>query len=314
MRACYFVQTHVNPEQIYRLVRTLKTGSPGARVLLGHDFASCPLDLAPLSDLQGVDLFGFEGPLDRAGMGIIEPYFTALDWLAEHEVDFDWLIYLTGQDYPTLPLAEAEDFLARSGRDGFLSHWDIRARPGYWGESRRGLRRYLYQYRPAPSWVGWWKGINSLQSRYHVSSAYGLRLGVRANPSPFSAAFPCYAGDQWQALSRPAVEYLRTALRERADLVEYFRHTLCPCEAIVQTLLVNSGKFDLANDSLRYIDFTGTRDGRPRLLGAADFATIATNANGRYHFARKIDSRVDGGLLDLLDDWVLAGKRPKDSS
>ena len=309
MRACYFLQTHIHPDQIHRLVRTLKAGSPEARVLLGHDFHSCPLDLAPVADLQGIDLFGFEGPLDRAGMGIIEPYFQALDWLAEHEVDFDWLIYLTGQDYPTLPIAQAEDFLRQSGRDGFLSHWDIRARPGYWGDSRRGLRRYLYQYRPAPPWMGFLKGINSLQSRYHLSSTYGLRLGVRADPSPFSTAFPCSAGDQWQALSRPVVEYLRTALRERADLVEYFRHTLCPCEAIVQTLLVNSPhKFDLANDSLRYVDFTGTRDGRPRLLGASDFATIT---NGSYHFARKIDRRTDGGLLDRLDDWLLTGKRPK---
>jgi hypothetical protein len=306
MRACYFVQTHLRPEQIHRLVRTLKSGSPEARVLIGHDFSSCHLDLGPLADLSGVDLFPVQGPLDRAGMGIIEPYFTALDWLAEREVDFDWLIYLTGQDYPTLPLAEAEDFLARSGRDGFLSHWDIRSRDGYWGNSKRGPRRYLYQYRPAPPWMGLFKGINSLQSRYHLSSAYGLRLGVKANPSPFSDAFPCYAGDQWQALSRPAVDYLRTALREQADLVEYFRHTLCPCEAIVQTLLVGSGRFNLANDSLRYVDFTSSREGRPRLLTAADFATITS---GRYHFARKIDSRVDGGLLDRLDDWVLAGRR-----
>jgi hypothetical protein len=311
MRACYFVQTHVNPGQIHRLVRTLKAGSPEARVLIGHDFSGCHLDLSPLSDLQGVDLFGFEGPLDRAGMGIIEPYFTALDWLAEREVEFDWLIYLTGQDYPVLPLAEAEGFLARSGRDGFLSHWDIRARPGYWGESRRGLRRYLYQYREAPPWMRKLKGINSLQSRYHLSSTYGLRLGVRANPSPFSDAFPCYAGDQWQALSRDAALYLRTALRERMDLVEYFRHTLCPCEAIVQTLLVNARKFNFANDSLRYIDFAGSRDGRPRMLGAADLAAIT---GGRYHFARKIDSRTDGGLLDLLDDWVLAGSRPRPES
>ena len=304
MRACYFVQTHIHPEQIHRLVRTLKTGSPDARVLIGHDFNSCELDLSPLADLQGIDLFRVEGPLDRAGLSVLEPYLTALDWLAAREVDFDWLIYLTGQDFPTLPLAESESFLERSGKDGFLSHWDIRAKPGYWGDSRRGLRRYLYQYRPVPGWVERLKGLNSLQSKYHLSTAYGPRLGVRANPSPFSDAFSCYAGDQWHALSRPCVEYLRTALREQAELVEYFRHTLCPCEALVQTLLVNSRKFDLGNDSLRYVDFTGSREGRPRVLRAADFETIT---GGRYHFARKVDSQVDGEILDLLERQVLQG-------
>ena len=125
-------------------------------MLIGHDFNSCELDLAPLADLSGIDLFRVEGPLDRAGLSVLEPYLTALDWLAEHEVDFDWLIYLTGQDYPTLPLPESEAFLERSGKDGFLSYWDIRAKPGYWGDSRRGLRRYLYQYRPVPAWVEGW--------------------------------------------------------------------------------------------------------------------------------------------------------------
>jgi hypothetical protein len=308
MRACYFIQTHTHPEQIHRLVRTLKSGSPESRILIGHDESGCHLDLAPLADLSGIDLFPVAGPLDRAGLSILQPYFTALDWLAEHDVDFDWLIYLTGQDYPTLPLAQSEAFLEASGKDGFLSHWDIVSPTGYWGNSRRGERRYLYQYRPAPPWAGHWlKGINSLQSRFHLSSTYGLRLGVRAAPSPFSPGLPCQAGDQWHSLSRRAVESLRQALHDRADLVEYFRHTLCPCEAVVQTLLVPQRTFDFANDSLRYVDFAGSREGRPRFLTAADFATIT---NGRYHFARKIDSRMDGGLLDLLDEWVLGERRP----
>jgi hypothetical protein len=308
MRACYFVQTHTNPLQIHRLVRTLKRGSPEARVLLGHDRSGCALDLAPLADLAGVDLFFVDGPLDRAGLSILEPYLMALGWLAERAVDFDWLIYLSGQDYPTLPLAQAEAFLAESGRDGFLSYWDVRAATGFWGKSERGIRRYFYQYGPAPSWAGrWLKGGNSLQSRLHLHTAYGPRLGVRAQPAPFTEGFPCYAGDQWHALSRPCVDYLRTALARDGALVEYFRATICPCEALVQTLLVNSRRFNLANDSLRYVDWTGSRDGRPRVLTEADFPAITS---GRYHFARKVDSRVDGRLLDRLDEWVLGGSPP----
>ena len=303
MRACYFVQTHTNPEQIHRLVRTLKQGSPGARVLIGHDGSGCDLDLSPLSDLAGIDLFRFEGPLDRAGLSVLQPYFTALDWLAERAVDFDWLLYLSGQDYPVRPLPEIEGFLESSGRDGFLSHWDIRNDSGFWGKSRRGLRRYLYQYRPAPAWIGAAKRLNGLQSRYHVSTAYGLRLGVLARPSPFTDAFPCYAGDQWHALSRPAVEALRQAIHRDGALVEYFRHTLCPCEALVQTLLVNERRFQLENDSLRYVDWSGSRDGRARVLTAGDFDAITS---GKYHFARKVDSRVDARLLDLLDERVLS--------
>ena len=36
-RVCYYMQTHKAPEQIARLVRTIKEGSPGSIVLVDHD-------------------------------------------------------------------------------------------------------------------------------------------------------------------------------------------------------------------------------------------------------------------------------------
>lgn len=310
MRACYFIQTHTNPGQIHRLVRTLKRSSPDAFVLIGHDVSGVNLDLSPVADLAGVDHFAVNGPLNRGGLSVLAPYFEAIEWIARRDLRFDWLIYLSGQDYPTLPLDQAEAFLAGSGRDGFISHHDIRSEAGWWADPRRGSRRYLYRYRPVSRLVGRpLRVLNSVQALFHVHTTYGMRLGVRARPSPFSDAFRCYVGDQWHALSRPCVEYLRRALKEQAELIDYFGHTICPCEAVVQTLLVNSGRFDLANDSLRFVDFAGRRDGRPRVLTAADFTTITS---GTYHFARKVDTRVNVRLLDLLEDLVLRGRGPRE--
>jgi len=31
----------------------------------------------------------------------MQGYLDALDWLFSHQIDFDWLINITGQDYPT---------------------------------------------------------------------------------------------------------------------------------------------------------------------------------------------------------------------
>lgn len=49
MKVCYFIQTHKNPAQIYRLVQTIKTSSPTAQVLIGHDFTNCSFQWHTLS-------------------------------------------------------------------------------------------------------------------------------------------------------------------------------------------------------------------------------------------------------------------------
>ena len=46
---CYFIQSHRDPEQIYRLVRTLRRGSPRARIVVQHNSVGCDLDRSPLA-------------------------------------------------------------------------------------------------------------------------------------------------------------------------------------------------------------------------------------------------------------------------
>jgi hypothetical protein len=67
-------------------------------------------------------------------------------------------------------------------------------------------------------------------------------------------------------------------------------------------VLVNSGRFDLVDDNLRYIDYTGARKGAPRVLTTADLPLLAS---GRYHFARKFDLSVDREVLDRIDRELL---------
>jgi hypothetical protein len=54
----------------------------------------------------------------------------------------------------------------------------------------------------------------------------------------------------------------------------------------------------LRDDDLRYADFTGSRDGRPRTLAADDLPAIT---GGSHYFARKFDLQGDARVLDLLD-------------
>jgi hypothetical protein len=305
-RVVYFVQSHRAPAQVARLVRTLKTGSPEARVVVGHDGRSCRLTRGDLPELPGVELFAVEGAVERGELSLLHPYFQAIDRLRSEGADYDWLVYLSGQDYPTQPLARSEARLAASERDGFLRFWEAFRPDNPWGRRRQGRFRYAFRYfRLAAGWAPWLKAfhrLSPLRPLVHVHLTYGPHLGLRRLSTPFRDGFVCYAGSQWTTLSRSAVELVAETVDRRRDLVDYYRRTICSDESLVQTILVNDGRFRLENDNLLYVDMAGSRTGSPRTLGVADLAELTS---GRYHFARKFDPGFDSEVLDRLDEHVL---------
>jgi Core-2/I-Branching enzyme len=307
MTVCYFIQSHRDRDQIVRLVRTLRRASPDAPILIGHDASGCALATTDLAGIGGVDLFHYAGPARRGSLSLIAPYFQALDRLAERAVEFDWLVYLSGQDYPLRPLAESEAFLAQSGGDGFLTFADAFSPANPLGRPRQGILRYRFQYWTLPAklrpLLRALRFVNGAQRIVHLHTTYEPRLGLCAFRGPFRRERRCYVGSQWTTLRRGCTDFLAESWHREHALVEYYRRTVCPDESLVQTLLVNSGRFALTNDNLRYANLAGTRDGHPRLLTTADLSTLC---QGPWHFARKFDAALDSIVLDRLDERIFA--------
>lgn len=299
----YLVHNHRPPAQLARLVGTLRRGSPGAFVLVVHDPHA---GLAPTSAVAA----GVDAPVletrergRRGHFSLIAPYFDAVEWLAGAGVDYDWLVYLSAQDYPARPLAELEARLADEGADGYLRHWRAFSRETKGWHRHQGELRYRLQYRDLPPAVarilGLFRFLNGWQRHVHLHRTYGVRLGVRPRRSPWGPEFDCWAGTQWSALRHAAAEEVTARVRAGGPRIEWFRRTICPDEALVQTLLVAAGRFRLVDDDLRYCDFAGSRDGHPRTLGLGDLEAIV--ASGKP-FARKLDEKGAPDLLDALDE------------
>jgi hypothetical protein len=309
VRVAYFVQTHRTPVQVLRLLGALRRGSPGALLVVGHDPAAEPLDPRALEALEARS-FRPVHPPRRGYWSMFEPFVEAVELLDRLGPSYDWLVYLSGQDYPVRPLEASEGFLAASPYDGYLTWFDAEAESPE-GRRRQGRVRYFYRYTDRPGAVATLRLLrkaNGLQPWWHVHLVYGPRLGVRVRGTPFGPGLrPCW-GSQWTTLRRACAERVAEAAREGSALVEQFRRTVCPDEAFVQTVLVNDGRFRLCNDSLRYVDMRGSRDGRPRVLGLADGPALAA---GGWAFARKFDVDVDAAILDWLDERLAPAGSPR---
>lgn len=316
-RVCYHMQTHTSPAQVARLVRVIKEGSPGSVVLISHDASGPPLDVQQLEALPGVHVFtetaryGDFSHLDR--------YFSAVDWLDAHGVEFDWLENITGQDYPLRPIAEIEGTLADCGVDGYLQYApvfpesvppgaDMGAAPDYrLCTPFDAAMRYRYRHwrvgRPTAAKQRWLRpmmAIDWMQPWVRVSLGFST-IGVWRRSSVFTDEFICYGGSFFCTLSARCVRYARTFARDNPEIVSFFRTTLAPDEIFLQTVLVNSGKFCLVPDRKRYIDYSQSRNNHPKTLGVADVdAMLASGA----HWARKFDATYDSEVLDTLDSHV----------
>ena len=301
MRVCYHVQSHRDQHQTLRLMRTLREGSSDAVLHLSHDKHGPPLENGAFAEL------GVTVSLDEGGYGDfshVERHLKAIRWLVESETRVDWMVNLTGQDYPVMPLTQIEAEMADCPSDGFLEHREAFTSESTWPDHRY-WSRYFYHHRRLTSLTPKSKkrlraiqAVNKLQPFYRVHVSHGLTVGRRAS-DPFGPAFRLYGGSAFMSINWKAVKYLYGYERTHPEILEYFRKTISPVEAAFPTILGNAPNLDFEKDCKRYFDFSGSTFGHPRTLTVGDIPlAVASGA----HFARKFsaDDEETYRALDVL--------------
>jgi len=312
MKACYLILSHKNPKQIYRLIRTIKTASPDCCIVLSHDPRNCDVDVSQLEKIPGV--YVLFATADRGDFSLVQNYFAAVDWLLSNSIDFDWLIKLSAQDYPTQPISEIEDSLSKTQYDGFMEYFQVFSPESHWS-IKEGSGRYLYRYKKIPLHLPNWlssmlkvtRVVNHLQRFFRVDFEYGLRLGVRPKPI-FNRNFQCYGGLFFTILSKECIKYLNNFYKNNPQIVDYYEETLIPEESLIQTILINSKKFKFYNQCKHYIDFSNSIHGHPKILTENDFDAMTQD---NYYFARKFDLNSNSRIFDILDQYFATKSQKK---
>ena len=274
----YVVASHRDPDQVLRLLRTLRAGSPDA-VLLSHHNAA-PLDPAQLRSLRVESV-----PVRPVAWG----WATQLDMLLRClrcalRVEFDWLFVLSGQDYPLRPLEAIERDVTG---DGYVEGIPV-APPGWTrGAADEFARRYFYRWRPVrePGRLG----RRAIAAARPLVALRDMPWGVVAGRRCGAPSVPVRRGSDWLTLSRRAVEVV---VHERPALLDHFHHTLMPTEAYPHSVLYAEPGLRLSGDTRRYTSWPAGSL-HPEVLSSVD-AALASGAD----FGRKFE---DPRVLDELD-------------
>ncbi|MEW1957316.1 hypothetical protein [Kineococcus sp. NPDC059986] len=312
LRLAYLVSSYRSGEQLARLLRTLRRNDPAAEIVLLHNGFENPLDPAVVDAVDG-HLHLTTAPVVWGDASLERERHRVLRWVLA-ELDVDWVVTLSEQDYPVAPAADLHARLRDTPADAVLDAHPVAA-TGDPAVARDLRRRYGFRYATLPSWPGGRRSPRALRRAgellaevlertqpfvrlYLLPVGTGLPPKVGRRAAPPVAGCELWWGSAWFALSRRAVAALlqRFETPEGQALLDFFDHTVIPTEAVVPTLLAAEPGLVVERAALHEIRFSDPGSGRPDEFGVADLPHLL--GSGRF-LARKFTP--GDPVLDALD-------------
>ena len=305
----YLIFSHTNPTQVLRLAKAIRRSSRFAHIVIHHDISKSRLHVP---DGAQVHLIPNPVAVEWADFSQVEMFLHSTAWILEH-LAFDWLVVISGQDYPVEPLADFEARLETSGQDAFAEHFPALTAATW--PKHTGERRYYFRYCRVPRIAHYYMLPESLKRRLNGAKSWfndaqpfvTIRTGPRKIPTqvglrrlrvPFNGDFVCYGGADWFNLNKKSVRKIHEFVIDHPRVVNHYRSTYLPSESFVPTILLNDPDLRVFNDSCRYVAWEGTSAASPRIIRASDLDKVFES---RHPFARKFDENIDADVLDLLD-------------
>ncbi|WP_426434906.1 beta-1,6-N-acetylglucosaminyltransferase [Bradyrhizobium genosp. P] len=303
LNIAYLILAHQHPGQLSRLVEQLR--SPAVDIFV-HVDAKTAID--PFRQVVGRDVHFTPTriPVYWADYSQIRAVLLLIEAALAVPRKYDYLVLLSGVDYPLRSAAEIENFLAQNKGSEFIN-WvampssaaskplsrltDYHGRPGLRGLLVSKVRRLLIKLHVIPR-----------------ARDYKAYLG-EATP---------YAGSTWWALTRDACEYIRSFAISNPRFMKFFENTSSPDEMVFQTILANS---PFRSNMRRNLSYTDWSDGgaSPSTIGERHLALFRANpvmkaggpyGSGEVLFCRKVmDATISDRLAAMIAERNAAAER-----
>lgn len=293
MRVAYLVTAYRDLTHLERLCDALRREDPDALVLVQFDRGS-PLAAQAATLDQWVRFT--DGPISWGDGSYVRAVVESLRALLDEP--WDWVVVLSGQDYPVRPLEALHAELEQGGHSAYALISGCL--PGDAPPPEALITRYRYRYwwthrpwprvlralarRSSPVVAALSRGRLVVQPRPRGA---GPGLGVRRRATIFSASRPCCMGTDYVAMSRRSAEGVLDILDREPDVLDYFATTFVPSEALFASMVRWVDRATVANRSLHFMHFRGRAN--PRQVSEEDLGELWQRG---VFFARKFDDEA----------------------
>jgi hypothetical protein len=200
---------------------------------------------------------------------------------------FDYLVLLSGVDYPLRSSRYIEHFFSEKRGEEFIAFYSMDG--GYGSKPLYRLTRYV----PRSDQIDDPKRLRQLRNE-GISAGRDYQQGL-GGLKPF-------CGSAWWALTAEACRYILEFVECEKEIVEFFHHTLIPDEMFFQTILGNSPFKDRLSRCPSYNDWSAG-GAHPAQITSEHLSLFASEAFARREllFARKFSDESEV-LLSKIDE------------
>ena len=303
MRIAYIILAHNSPEQLVRLIFKLNTDDVSFFIHIDKktDKTIYSQIFNQLNKLPNV-FFVKRYNSYWGSFNLVKATLEAINLIGKTGLEFDYVIFLSGQDYLIKTNAYIKRFLQEKQGKEFIEYFPLP--DNQWKEG--GLIRIEY-------WHIYWNDqyfcIPEKQEFKSpiVSLLYSFLILPLVKKRKLPEGFAIYGGSQFWCLTGECIKWINIFVKQNPKFVKRFNYTYCTDEIFFQTLILNSPfKDKVVNDNLKYIDWGGDINAyHPIILEKKDFEKIRQSEK---LFARKFDQSKDSDILDMIDKMILLGK------
>ena len=281
MKIAHLIVAFKNPEQVYRLAKSLYNLNSDVFIHIDKK-----IDIRPflyIGDLPNVYFIQDRHYIVWGGYSITECYISGMKEIKDVG-QYDYFILMSGQDYPIRPNDELHKLLRDKKGYSLLSVEAKVPKSKWWFYA---VDRYRYYHLNDYRFYG--KNLMHKISKRLLPNRQFLYPNYQMYGGP---------GATFCALTRQAAEYLVNFMHDNRKARRYAKFTHASDEFWFQTLLMNSPLKDkVINEPLWYIDWGGMSK-HPRILTVLDYQNLIESG---MFFARKFDVYEDESILDMLD-------------
>ena len=280
MKIAYIISAYRYPEQLIRLVTRLSTERTSFFIHVDQktDDKIYHQMVDGLSHLPNIH-FLKRHRCYWGDFGHVAATIKGIQEIFRLNISFDWVVLLTGQDYPIKSNEQIEEFFSKNAGKSFMESEELPrpiwpnggfARIQYWHFCLFN-RHFIF---PAKLWMNTYNYSQIKQDigfRIAAKLWFALILWFPIKRK-FPQGFKPFGGSSYWCLSRDCVNYVHSFIQQNPAFVNFFKYVDVPDEMFFQTIVLNSPfKDTVIDDTLKYEDWENPNPMIPAVLDKSDF-------------------------------------------
>jgi len=276
MKIANLILTYTSPQLTERLIVNLQHPQLDFYIHVDNKYSITPY--LYLKEYPNVYFIRNREDVRWAGYNTIKATFNCVKEINASGIEYDYINFLSGQDYPIKPAEYILDFFERNRGKQFIEYQNVYKE---WPEAIPRFTRYhLTNFK--------FKGKDRLAQ---LINWLAPKRQLPYQLVPFGKAM-------FWMLTPSRAMHVVNYVEKNPQLERFFKYTWGSDEVVFQTILMNSPyKDELVNNDYRYIDWSAG-GAHPKILTLDDFENLK---NSDDLFTRKVNLEKSSDLLDALD-------------